>query len=74
MQDVYNRLPVSVRELFVARDIAVKGKGNMRTYLLDVLGDHRVAEEGLDVLASSDMWDVIMRNERSGSIMRASVG
>ena len=58
---MFRRLPEGVQRLFRAREVDVKGKGHMTTYVLDVLGEPEVAALGLDLLASRESWERVMR-------------
>ena len=55
-------LPAGVRGLFYPREVAVKGKGPMRTYVLDVEGQREAcAAHGLDLTASPAVWGRVAR-------------
>ena len=66
-ENVYRRLPPHVQGLFAPRDVHVKGKGPMTTYVLDVLHCPQVGEYGLDLMASPESWAAVMGLERKWS-------
>lgn len=52
------------KALFEAREVEVKGKGTMRTYLLDVLGKRdELRSLGLDLMADRELWGRIQSGE-----------